>query len=369
MKHSVILKTDGYYTAFPVLDHLPDGRLSIAIPRAPFRDHHAVQEWIVLVSTDNGHTWNQSDDPTVPANWPGNSPREKYDRFCKITENGTYICTGTMGWEVRPAGKIDQDVAKDFTVLDHPHDPDSKLIHQSKVFIKRSHDEGNTWETRQWKVPLFRTLIGFPRADVLDDGTILVPLGGRPVVDEDLLESDSEEFGQTFAWRSTDDGDSFTLIPLPMGLDHDETAFLGLGNGKVISLGRTTNFFIQRWSDDSGLTWSQPVNTNIYCPASPPNLVKLRDGRVLCTYGHRLEPMGIRAVISHDDGETWDVDNTIILRDDGGYATQLDPAGGRARSDNGYPMSTQLPDGSIFTVYYITLSDRITHVASTHWEV
>ena len=47
----------------------------------------------------------------------------------------------------------------------------------------------------------------------------------------------------------------------------------------------------------------------------------------------------MRACLSHDDGDTWDVDNEKIIRDDS------------LPKGVGYPQSVQLPDGSIFTVY------------------
>ena len=64
---------------------------------------------------------------------------------------------------------------------------------------------------------------------------------------------------------------------------------------------------VQRWSEDGGVTWSLPLRTDIW--GYPPHLLKLRDGRVLCTYGYRRDPMGVRAVLSHDGGESWDTDN------------------------------------------------------------
>jgi hypothetical protein len=33
----------------------------------------------------------------------------------------------------------------------------------------------------------------------------------------------------------------------------------------------------------------------------------------------------MRAVLSLDRDVTWDVDNTVVLRDDGGYANELHP--------------------------------------------
>ena len=85
--------------------------------------------------------------------------------------------------------------------------------------------------------------------------------------------------------------------------------------------------------------------------------------------------MGIRAVLSHDMGQSWDTDNTYVLRDDGGYPSNAPrrPDSRRGprtgRGDVGYARSTELADGSILTVYYITPADGVTHAACTRWEL
>ena len=99
MKHTILYKRKGFYGAFPVLTHLPDGRLTVGIPVAPFHDHYAISDWMVLLSEDEGETWNQTDDPTLPDNWHGTSPREIYDRFAAVMPDGTYLCAGTIGLE------------------------------------------------------------------------------------------------------------------------------------------------------------------------------------------------------------------------------------------------------------------------------
>ena len=73
------------------------------------------------------------------------------------------------------------------------------------------------------------------------------------------------------------------------------------------------------------------------------------------SYGYRHPPYGIRAVISNDEGRTWDTDNVVVLRNDGaGY-------------DLGYPRSMQLEDDTILTVYYFTDDEKVTHIACTRW--
>ena len=49
---------------------------------------------------------------------------------------------------------------------------------------------------------------------------------------------------------------------------------------------------------------------------NPPHLIKLADGRLCLTYGHRAKPFGIYARLSKDGGKTWSL--PIVLRADGG---------------------------------------------------
>ena len=44
----------------------------------------------------------------------------------------------------------------------------------------------------------------------------------------------------------------------------------------------------------------------------PPHLLRLSRGEILATYGRRLTPMGIRACLSLDNGDSWDVENEFI---------------------------------------------------------
>jgi sialidase-1 len=50
--------------------------------------------------------------------------------------------------------------------------------------------------------------------------------------------------------------------------------------------------------------------------------------------------------LSHDEGKTWPKQERYTLRDD------------LQNVDNGYPVSTELPDGRILSVYYYNLFER-----------
>lgn len=379
MKHAIIYKRPGYYSMGPIPQLLPDGRLAIGLISSPFADHYGLTDWVVLVSEDQGESFHPTDDPTIPLTWPGTHPRERYDRFAAIMPDGSYLATGTVGFEVWPVER--QQEAADMGLYTQPH-PDRKgdkvVVGMPKMFVQRSRDQGKTWQRREWVVPGIGWMTAFPRSTRLADGTILVPA---------YVSIHGDESGQTFAWRSGDGGETWRLIPMASSVassNGDEMGFIEAEPGRVLALLRynpaqspVKGYLTESWSDDSGLTWSQPVSTAI--KGYPPHMLRLQDGRILCAVTYRWAPMGIRAVLSSDNGRTWDTEHTIILRDDAGTSSTLwarratvsgvegDAASGAA--DVGYPITVQFADGTLFTSYWITTSDGITHAAGTKWRV
>jgi len=79
----------------------------------------------------------------------------------------------------------------------------------------------------------------------------------------------------------------------------------------------------------------------------PQHLLPLKDERLLMAYGYRFEPPGIRACVSSDSGKTWDMSKEIVLRHDG------------SGWDLGYPVSIELDDGRVLTVYYHVQDDGL----------
>ena len=348
---------------------MSDGRLAVAVPASPFHDHFHVDrrsEFLVFESRDFGDTWQESDDPTIPYNWPGQNPRERYDRFADVMADGSYLCAGSVGWQMWTAERRAEAEQLGLNVRPHPVNADSIMVGGHKMFVQRSSDNGKTWTRREWPIPGFG---GFqvhqvPQGGRLADGTILICCCGS--------DSAGNPSG-SFVWRSTDDGETFRLIPMgshAAAARTSETTFLEVAPGRILALSRTgpePADLVQRWSEDKGLTWTYPLRADFW--GYPAHLLMLRDGRVLCSYGHRREPMSVRAVLSRDGGETWDLDNMIILRDDGGTPNEMRTDRTRPQGDLGYPVSAQLADGSILTVYYITEPDGITHAACCRWEV
>jgi hypothetical protein len=93
---------------------------------------------------------------------------------------------------------------------------------------------------------------------------------------------------------------------------------------------------LQTESGDGGRSWAEPHPIGVW--GMPSHLLKLRDGRLLTTYGHRRAPFGIQARVSGDGGQIWG--EPMILSGDG--------LGG----DLGYPSTVQIDDGRLVTVWY-----------------
>lgn len=234
-------------------------------------------------------------------------------------------------------------------------------------FVVRSRDDGRTWERKAIFAGVTESefLLGTSDAVAeLPDGMLLLPAYSN--------------CGHAVVLRSADGGDSWGALTViahdPAGnILFEEPALLCLGDNRLLAMMRTDDrtlpesekassaaYLYQAVSEDSGLTWSAPVNTGIW--GHPPHLLRLAEGPILCTYGYRRPPYGVRAVLSYDDSQTWDIDGKIVLRDDGfGW-------------DLGYPGSVQLPDGTIFTAYYFQgpagLGDpEVRYIAGTRWRL
>lgn len=216
----------------------------------------------------------------------------------------------------------------------------------------RSLDGGQTW-TREpidnaprGDAPFGAHMVGFfGRTICLDDGAMMGTLYGR------LNRTDTT----TRVWvaRTTDSGHNWDFIPVFSDPDdkigYNETHLLRLQSGRIIALARpqfpNEHNMWQSISDDDGVTWSEPRQVPFWgYPGYP---IQLTNGDILVTYAHRRHPVGVRACVSHDDGNTWDIENEKIIRDDS------------LPKGVGYPQSVELPDGNILSVYAMSKIDAL----------
>ena len=167
--------------------------------------------------------------------------------------------------------------------------------------------------------------------------------------------------GRVICVRTVDGGKNFSLVgnvgPEPAAEDFAiMPSSLRLGPKSLLSTIRHRKFIAAWRSEDNGANWSQlsqPVDDT--GGGNPPALVRLKDGRMVLTYGFRNKPYSIRARVSKDEGRTWGPD--IMLRDDGGAW------------DLGYTRTVQRKDGKLVTVYYYnTNAGAERFIGATIWE-
>jgi hypothetical protein len=154
------------------------------------------------------------------------------------------------------------------------------------------------------------------------------------------------------------------------GINYNETSLLHLGNGEILAMVRadadfhTENEFMPvggvgdlctARSYDGGMSWTFSNRTGIW--GQPGSISKLKNGNLLCTYGYRKAPFGVRACVSYDNGMSWDVKNEYILRDD------------CPTWDCGYPFTIELANGELYTVYYFVCEEGIRHICGTKWNL
>ena len=357
----VVHKSADYHCAFPHIIRLRNGDLVTLFREAPIHlGTSRTGNWIhgkshfhrdpgsrngLVRSTDDGRTWDPDSHVMVYAS------DEVHDvNMGMISELPSgELMINTMHFIVDPP---EEQFAELRTRRTHSNATDRRFgvsVFDSLLFT-RSADQGRTWsEPEAVYLPSldYDSHSGKNGLVVLPDGTWLLPMHGS---------SAAGESERSFVVRSNDQGltwgqPSMIAHDLKGKIQFSEPAVALLPSGRLLAMMRSDDYLNQAFSTDGGWVWQGLKRTPMW--GFPPHLLPLKDGRVLCTYGYRREPFGVRAVLSSDDGETWDIDNEIIIRGDG------------LHRDLGYPASIQRQDGSILSIYYFSGEDGIRHIAGT----
>jgi hypothetical protein len=92
----------------------------------------------------------------------------------------------------------------------------------------------------------------------------------------------------------------------------EETALCLVGD-KVLAYVRSGRHNVLQYvSTDNGQTWAGP--TQITEPGQQPGgAFRLESGKLLFTWGNRRAPFGAAAMLSRDDGRTWDYGQRVSL--------------------------------------------------------
>jgi hypothetical protein len=287
---------------FPVLVRLADGALGAVIRGgAPHIGVKGRLDWIR--STDAGKTWSA---PTVIVD----SPWDDRNPAVGVMPDGTVVCAWAEASTYNDKGEFDPGAG----------------VYTPRHSI--STDAGKTWSGPKLIQAPCPNGSPYGRIIVLADGTAMMPMYQWP--------SDA-----AFVLRSTDNGRAWgeaTQLPT-----HDETALLAMPDGRILAFtraeGSATHGLDLTDSSDGGRTWGEPAE-HLKPNQWPYDAVLLPGGDLLLTYGCRIGPYGVGAVLSHDGGKTWEYSRRVLLAWDS------------ENIDTGYPSTVQLDNGTIVTMYY-----------------
>ena len=361
MEHFTVFRDENYFAAWPFNGgfwQFKDGELLVGFVRGKVNysdpgtvGHGQVDcdrgEHVVLRSTDGGETWPLEEIVTVYT-------RPAQDEAIKELKSSV---AAESGFDPKADGFC--------LIAGYGIPPKDNPNH---AFIQVSTDRGRTWNPPV-RLPNGKLTSISPRPSyvVREDGMLLLFGHGSRSTERD--HSLPQMGVAPLIWASWDGGASWgiltemevfprfpgAIMPYPIILD----------DGQMIAALRRQydgySAFTQIYaSDDDGRTWDFLSRVNDW--GAPASLTQLADSRIVCVYGYRQKPWGIRARISEDYAESWGEE--IILRDDGGSW------------DLGYPRTQLRDDGSLVTVYYFNSQDDpiqceggVRHIAATLWEI
>jgi len=249
------------------------------------------------------------------------------------------------------------------------------LLHTGALY--RSTDNGVTWQHIDCEeTGIIRSIVEQPDGSLLMFGSEGSWYAGYEPPPRSLLgiapkwyrEGSQGAVAMRSAWRvrSTDGGQTWSQREevisddVYIGADTDwqslqpffrEACVLRLSDSHLLAATRRSDpaeRVVLTESDDGGLHWTEA--RDFLLPGGiHAHLLALSDGRLLCTYARQELPRGIFAVLSDDQGQTWDTDHPIQL------ATTL-------ANFFGWPTSLQMPDGSILTSYTMKGYEETTQV-------
>lgn len=331
----VISHQPQYYHGWPTLARRRNGQLWLVYSGG--REQHVCPFGRVelMVSSDDGQTWS----------WPQvllDSPIDDRDAGVLETARGTILVTtfSSLAYEPvlaaaqrKPPGQPGAWPAERLKTWQAVHQRLTAEQRRAQLgeWMLRSTDGGLSWSAR------YPTMVNSPHGPTqLSDGRLLYAGKELWTKGERVGVCESRDDGQTWSWLAS--------IPARPGDDpkqYHELHATEIAEGRVLAHIRNHNKAqdgetLQTESADGGKTWSVPRAIGVW--GLPSFLLRLRNGRLLMTYGHRRGPLGNQARRSDDQGRTWS--EPFLISSDG------------ASGDLGYPSTVELADGALLTVWY-----------------
>lgn len=340
----IISPQTNYYHGWPTLTRTKAGDLFVVWSGR--RVGHVCPFGAVemMRSRDGGETW------TFPRTIH-DGPIDDRDAGILETAKGTLLVTTFTSLAYLPQIKEGGSKANDadWLALHNRITDEETRRNELGTWCFRSEDGGLSFSGR------INTVVNSPHGPCqLDDGRLLYL--GKELWTEDkrIGAAESQDDGKTWQWLSeipTREGDK--------AKDYHELHAVQCASGKIVAQIRNHNVdnkgeTLQSESSDGGKTWSVPHAIGVW--GMPSHLLRLRDDRLLMTYGYRRKPFGNQARISSDEGASWSEPFSISEDGNGG--------------DLGYPSTVELEDGSFVSLWYEKMADSpMAQLRQARWKI
>lgn len=349
LETTVISQDPWFYHGWPTLMRRENGELWVAYSGGRAGHICPFGQVAAITSKDDGKSWSR-------ARVLHDSPMD--DRDCGILETakGTLIVSTFTSLAYEPLlKKAERDHSwppEKIALWKATQDQLPREVRRSQLgeWVLRSVNGGLTWSS---PVP---SVVNSPHGPVqLKDGRLLYAGKKLWTAENEIGVSESLDDGQTWNWLApipTREGDTAArgYHELHLVEAEDGTLLVQIRNHNTSNALET----LQTESNDGGKTWSEPHSIGVW--GMPSHLLKLRDGRLLMTYGHRRSPFGNQARISMDNGKTWGEAMTI----------SADGIGG----DLGYPSTVELSDNTFLTVWYESMKEpKLAVLRQARWRL
>ncbi|AWI09304.1 sialidase family protein [Ereboglobus luteus] len=338
LETNVISQQPEYYHGWPTVARRDNNELWVVWSGG--RDGHICPfgQVVAMISRDDGRTWT----------WPRvllDTAMDDRDAGVMETAKGTLIVTTFTSSHYASqlnavlAGKKSSHVREGrLPAWQAAHawlDAEERKSQLGEWSI-RSTDGGKTWSA------LIPTIVNSPHGPIqLKDGRLLYVGKQLWTKEKKIGVAESRDDGLTWQWLA-----SIPARPGDSIASYHELHAVEAGDGTLIAQIRThgknnNRETLQSESADGGRTWTEPHPIGVW--GLPSHLLRLRDNRLVMTYGYRRAPFGNQARVSTDNGKTWG--DPITISSDGDS------------SDLGYPSTAELADGTLLTVWYERLKE------------
>ena len=359
-----IYKDPDNYAGQVGVAQLANGDVVVVFNEMRGRQHLDFDAVALIRSVDNGQTWGTSTKTMV---WDYTHHFGSDMPSIALLSDGRLLVSWVMTGFVGRKGIL-EDFGPQSERLENMRELDG-------IWLTESEDDGYTW------APAYKANVAPLRWGQVTDEVTELPNGTLVMAAMGQMRARTyhidEEPIRCFMLRSDTGGLDWeywsTIAYDPAGIISFEEPALGrTADGVLVCMmrtehqprGRHQNMWFA-YSTNDGESWSVPEPTELW--GYPADFTRLQDGRMLCTYGYRRDPWGVRVCVS-EDGLRWHPANELTVRVGGVAPPEAVPG---LYWHIGYPTSIQLHDGTILTVDHQWTQEEpyVQYVVGMLWEL